>query len=45
MYNNCVITVLTVLFNSLPKDLRDLHGFGVDIFKTKLDALLSRIQD
>ena len=33
------------LFNSLPKDLRNLHGVGVEVFKKRLDALLSTIPD
>ena len=33
------------LFNSLPRELRDLQGVGVDTFKKHLDNLLSRVPD
>ena len=33
------------LFNILPKQLRDLHGVDVDVFKRKLENLLSEIPD
>ena len=35
----------TQLFNMLPKTLRNLQGVDVDVFKKRLDILLSEIPD